>query len=45
MPAILCETGFITNTTDEKFLASETGQVFMASAIYRAIRDYNHELE
>jgi N-acetylmuramoyl-L-alanine amidase len=44
MPAILCETGFISNPTEEKFLASETGQVFIASSIYRAIRDYNHEL-
>ena len=43
MPSILCELGFISNPEEETFLASEIGQVYMASALYRAIRDYNHE--
>lgn len=43
-PAILIETGFISNKDEEKFLTSEQGKVYMASAIYRAIRDYNQAL-
>ena len=43
MPSILCEIGFITNPTEEKFIGSEIGQIYVASAIYRAIKDYNHE--
>jgi len=45
MPSILIETGFITNPAEEKFLASKNGQDFMASAIFRAIRDYLNEIE
>ncbi len=44
MPAILTETGFITNEEEETFLASESGQVYLASCIYRAIKEYNREL-
>jgi N-acetylmuramoyl-L-alanine amidase len=43
-PAILIETGFISNKDEEKFLNSENGKSYMASAIYRAIRDYNAEI-
>ncbi len=43
MPAVLCETGFITNSEEEKFLATETGQVFIASGILRGIKAYNYE--
>jgi N-acetylmuramoyl-L-alanine amidase len=42
-PAILIETGFISNSEEEKFLNSENGKTYMASAIYRAIREYNGE--
>ncbi|MCD4746375.1 MAG: N-acetylmuramoyl-L-alanine amidase [Bacteroidales bacterium] len=45
MPGILIETGFLSNTTEEKFLMSEQGQVFMASAIYRAFKEYKKEFE
>ncbi|MFK7972899.1 MAG: N-acetylmuramoyl-L-alanine amidase [Bacteroidia bacterium] len=45
MPSVLVETGFITNRTEELYLGSETGQNHIASSLYRAIRDYNHELE
>lgn len=44
-PAILIETGFLTNAEEEKFLNSETGQDYIASAIYRSIRDYNDSME
>ncbi len=45
MPSILIETGFITNTTEEKYLNSDYGQSIIASAIYRAFRDYKIEIE
>ena len=44
-PSVLIETGFLTNPDEEKYLASEEGQDYLASAIYRATRDYISELE
>lgn len=45
MPSILIELGFISNAAEERFLASETGQEYMASAIYRAFRDFKASYE
>jgi len=45
MPSVLVETGFITNPTEEKFLNSEHGQDYMASAIYRACKEYINEID
>lgn len=45
MPSVLVETGYLTNTKDEKFLMSEDGQVYIASAIYRAFKAYKNEME
>lgn len=45
MPGILIEVGFLSNHSEEKFLKSEEGQVYLASAIYRAIRDYKNRFE
>ncbi len=45
MPSVLIETGFLTNKTEEKYLLSEYGQDIIASAIYRAFRDYKNEIE
>ena len=45
MPSVLIETGFITNKEEEKFLASDIGQDYMASAIFRAFAAYKNEIE
>lgn len=45
MPAVLIELGYLTNPTEEDFLNSEQGQSYMASAIFRAFRDYKAERE
>jgi N-acetylmuramoyl-L-alanine amidase len=45
MPSVLIETGFLTNLEEEKFLNSEIGQDYMASAIFRAFKEYKNELE
>jgi N-acetylmuramoyl-L-alanine amidase len=45
MPSILIETGFISNEEEEKYLMSESGQDYLASAIFRAIRDYLASLD
>lgn len=45
MPSVLIETGFLTNIEEEKFLNSDIGQDYMASAIYRAFKEYKNELE
>ena len=45
MPGVLIELGFISNPTEEKFLMSEEGQSYMASAIYRAFKQYKLEYE
>ncbi len=45
MPAVLIELGFLTNPAEEDFLNSESGQNFMASAIYRAFKEYKQERE
>jgi N-acetylmuramoyl-L-alanine amidase len=45
MPGVLIETGFISNPNEEAFLTSKEGQDFIASAIYRAIRDYKNIIE
>ena len=41
MPSVLVELGFLTNNAEEDFLHSNDGQTYMASAIYRAIKEYN----
>src|SRR5690606_24278572 len=45
MPSILTELGFLTNKEEEDFLNSENGQAYMASAIYRAFKEYKAEIE
>jgi N-acetylmuramoyl-L-alanine amidase len=45
MPSVLIELGFLTNKEEEDFLISAQGQDYMASAIYRAFKDYKTDLE
>ena len=45
MPSVLVELGFLTNNSEEDFLHSKVGQTYMASAIYRAIKEYVIEQE
>lgn len=45
MPSVLIELGFLTNPSEERFLNSKQGKEYMASAIFRAFRDYKIEQE
>jgi len=45
MPSVLIESGFLTNLNEEKFLLSDYGQDIIASAIYRAFKQYKLEIE
>jgi len=45
MPSVLVETGFLTNSTEEKFLAGDDGQELIASGIYRAFKEYKSDVE
>jgi N-acetylmuramoyl-L-alanine amidase len=44
-PALLIETGFLSNKIEEKYLHSEKGQKAIAQAIVRAIKIYAIELQ
>ncbi|HYC85802.1 MAG TPA: N-acetylmuramoyl-L-alanine amidase [Chryseosolibacter sp.] len=45
MPSVLIETGFLSNSDEEQYLASPAGQELIASGIYRAFKEYKSELE
>jgi N-acetylmuramoyl-L-alanine amidase len=45
MPSVLIETGFLSNSTEEKFLSTDEGQDLIASGIYRAFKEYKTEVE
>lgn len=45
MPSVLIETGFLSNGSEESFLAGEEGQDLIASGIYRAFKEYKSEVE
>lgn len=45
MPSVLVELGYITNTNEESFLNTKQGQEYMASAIFRSVRDYKKDIE
>jgi len=45
MPSVLVELGFLTNPEEEDFLNTDQGKSYMASAIYRAFKEYKSEQE
>merc|ERR1712093_299598 len=45
MPSVLIELGFLTNHSEEDFLISKQGKIYMASAIFRAVKEYKLEME
>jgi N-acetylmuramoyl-L-alanine amidase len=45
MPSVLIEAGFISNEAEEKYLLSEAGQDYIASAIYRAVGTFFEDRE
>ncbi|MFT5142232.1 MAG: N-acetylmuramoyl-L-alanine amidase [Rhodothermales bacterium] len=45
MPAVLVEVGFVSNASEARFLGSQQGVDYMASAIFRAVRDYKTAFE
>jgi N-acetylmuramoyl-L-alanine amidase len=45
MPSVLVEVGFLTNPQEERYLISSEGQEYIASAIYRAFKNYKSTIE
>ncbi|MFN6943982.1 MAG: N-acetylmuramoyl-L-alanine amidase [Cytophagaceae bacterium] len=45
MPGALIEIGFLSNLDEEKYLNNPTNQVYLASGIFRAFKEYKEELE
>ncbi len=45
MPSILVEVGFVSNPTEGKYLKNNSNQDYLASAIFRAFRDYKNSVE
>ena len=45
MPSVLVELGFLSNAKEEEYLMSSDGQAYLASAIFRAFRDYKLRVE
>jgi len=45
MPSVLVELGFLSNPDEEKYLNSAQGQDYLASAIFRAFRDYKQTID
>jgi N-acetylmuramoyl-L-alanine amidase len=45
MPSVLVEAGFLSNPEEENFLISDSGQEFIASAIFRAFISFKKKIE
>jgi N-acetylmuramoyl-L-alanine amidase len=45
MPAVLVETGFVTNADEARYLSSASGQEAIAGAVFRAVRTYREHYE
>lgn len=45
MPSVLVEAGFLSNLSEARYMASDEGQSILASAIFRAVREYKNKIE
>lgn len=45
MPSVLVEVGYLSNPKEERELNDKLNQVYIASGIFRAFRDYKEEIE
>lgn len=45
MPSVLVESGFLSDSAEEQFLKTDSGQELIASGIYRAFKEYKSEVE
>lgn len=45
MPSVLVEIGFLSNESEERYLKQKANQVYIASGIYRAFKEYKEEIE
>jgi len=45
MPSVLVELGFLTNPREARYLNSDRGQTYLASALFRAVREYKGKYE
>ena len=45
MPSVLVEVGYLSNPKEEKYLNDKRNQIYIASGIYRAFKEYKKEIE
>ena len=45
MPSVLIEVGFLSNPEEEKYVNSEHGSDAIANSIYKAFKNYKHDIE
>lgn len=45
MPSVLVELGFLSHSDEEDFLNSDDGKTYLASAIYRAFKDFKEKAD
>jgi len=45
MPSVLVEAGFLSNNNEANYMNSDDGQAYLASAIFRAVRDYKKAVD
>ena len=45
MPSVLVETGYLSNPSEETFMVTDKGQEYIASAVFRAFRNFKQNVE